>query len=166
MKKFWLLLSALILSLALTACADNAEEKTADKEQEKAPTEEEVKKALVKFYMNLERTINEVDVDLNAYEGAEEPDAEQKAKASESATAVVGKMKEIKIPEELKDQKADIEAALQDYTASYETKAEELKKDAPSLEAADASIVQGDEKLGAVFESVGLLKPSLAKSVN
>lgn len=165
MKKFWLLMSALILSLALTACADGGED-AAETEKDPAPTEEEVKKSLVKFYMGLERSINAVDTDLNAFESAEEPDAELKAKASESATAVAGKIKEATVPAELEEQKAEIESALKDYTAAYELKAEELKKDAPSFDAADAAITKADETIGAVFESLGLLKPSLAKSVN
>ncbi|OLS40356.1 hypothetical protein [Bacillus sp. MRMR6] len=107
MKKFWLLMSALILSLVLTACADSGE-KAADTEKDPAPTEEEVKKSLVKFYMGLERSINAVDADLNAYESAKEPAAELKAKASESAAAVVAKIKEVTVPAELEEQKADI----------------------------------------------------------
>nr|WP_263327481.1 hypothetical protein [Neobacillus sp. Marseille-Q6967] len=166
MKKFWIIISAITMTLALSACAGNAEEKTAKEEEAAGPTKEEVQKSLVKFYMGLEKEINAVDVDLNTYEGAEEPDAEQKAKASESAAATAAKVKEVEIPAELKDQKADIEAALEDISASYQAKADELKKDAPALDTANETFTQGEEKLGKVFEDLELLKPSLAKSVS
>jgi hypothetical protein len=70
------------------------------------------------------------------------------------------------VPAELKDKKADLEAAIKDFAASYQTKADELKKDAPNLEAATASFTQAEEKLGKVFESEKLLPPSIDKQVN
>lgn len=50
------------------------------KEEAAGLTKEEVQKSLVKFYMGLEKEINSVDIDLNTYEGTEEPDAEQNQK--------------------------------------------------------------------------------------
>ena len=43
--------------------------------------------------------------------------------------------------------------------------AEELKKDAPALDAADEKFAQGEEKIGAAFESLEMNKPSLAKEL-
>lgn len=62
--------------------------------------------------------------------------------------------------------KMNLEAALKDYAASYQAKADELKKDKPSFDATDATFAQGEQKLAAVFESAKLLAPSLDKQVN
>jgi hypothetical protein len=166
MKKFWILLAAITFALGLTACS-------ADKEAEPEKAETETaekpavnpKSAMYKFYMSIVNTINEADADLNAYEGAEEPEPEEKAAASESAAAVATKVEGLEVPAELKDQKADLEGALKDLAESYKLKAEELKKDAPALEAADEKFAQAEEKIGAAFESVDMKKPSLAKEL-
>lgn len=168
MKKFWILLSAITFAIGLTACSAEKEA-----EPEKKETEEAAKPAanpkseLYKFYSSLVNTINEADADLNAYEGEDDPkaQAELKAAASESAAAVASKVESLEIPAGLEDQKADLEAALKGIAASYSTKAEELKKDAPNMEAADASFAQGEEKLGAAFESVEMRRPVLSKEL-
>jgi hypothetical protein len=168
MKKLWILLTALIMAFALTACAEKTEEK-ADKKEAAGPTEEEVKekkKALVKFYNGLVENINAADADLNSYEGADAPEPEQKAKASESAATVANAVKDITVPEELKDQKADIESALKDISDSYLAMADELKKDAPSLDAAYETFKKGEEKIGKIHEDNKMFKPSLSTSVN
>ncbi len=177
MKKFLLFVTALTMAIGLAACSSNDKAKTEKKEQSKetAAPKVDVKKELVKFYMDLGNKINAKDADLNGYvakatkEGAkpeELPTVEEKAKASESAAAVAAELTSIQVPETLKDQKADIEAALKDYAASYQAKADELKKDAPALDAGDDLFAQGEEKLGKVYESVKLLPPSLGKQVN
>ena len=120
---------------------------------------------MYKFYMSIVNTINEADADLNAYEGADEPTAEDRAAASESAATVAANVEGLEVPAELKDQQADLEAALTDIAESYTLKAEELKKDAPALEAADEKFAQGEEKIGAAFESLEMNKPSLAKEL-
>jgi hypothetical protein len=70
------------------------------------------------------------------------------------------------VPAALKAKKADLDSAIKEYAASYQTKADELKKDVPNLDAASASLTQAEEKLGKVFESEKLLPPSLDKQVN
>ncbi|RSD25457.1 hypothetical protein [Mesobacillus subterraneus] len=168
MKKIWILLSAILLTISLTACSSDSKQESAP---EKTETEEAAKPAvnpksvMYKFYMNIVNTINASDAELNAYEGAEEPTAEEKAAASTSAAKVAEELKKLEVPEELKDQKADLEAAVQDLADSYNVKAEELKKDAPSFEAADEKFAQGEEKIGTAFESIEMKRPSLAKEL-
>jgi len=178
MKKFLVLLSALTLAIGLAACSSNDKEKTEKKEESKkeaAAPKVDVKKELVKFYSDLGNKINAKDAELNAYvakatkedaKPEELPTAEDRAKASESAASVASELNSIQVPAELKDQKADLEAAVKDYAASYQAKAEELKKEAPSLDASDEIFAQGEEKLGKAFEAAKLLPPSLGKQVN
>lgn len=169
MKKFWLLSSALVLSIVLTACSDNsgAEADKKDSKESAASSESNGKGSLVRFYSEMTKTINETDADLNAFEAAEEtPTADMKAKASESAAAVADQLSKLEVSDDLKDQKADLEAAIKTLAESYTAKSEELKKDSPSLDAANAKFTEGEEQLGKVFESVKLMKPSLATEVN
>ena len=168
MKKFWILLSAITFAIGLTACS--AEEKAEPKKTETEEAEKPAanpKSVMYKFYMSIVRTINDADADLNAYEGEEDPEAqaELKGAASESAAAVAEKVEGLEVPAELNDQKADLEAALADISESYRLKAEELKKDAPAFDAADEKFAQGEEKIGAAFESIDMKKPSLAKEL-
>ncbi|MCM3664906.1 hypothetical protein M3204_10850 [Mesobacillus subterraneus] len=171
MKKFWILLSAITFAIGLTACSAEKEAEPEKKETENKETEQAAepavnpKSVMYKFYMSIVNTINEADGDLNAFEGAEEPTAEDKAAASASAAAVATKVEGLQVPAELKDQQADLEAALKDIAESYKLKSEELKKDAPVLDAADEKFAQGEEKIGAAFESLEMNKPSLAKEL-
>ena len=173
LKKFILSLFALTMVIGLAACSANTEKKETSKET--VAPKADVKKELVKFYMAIGNKVNTIDVDLNSYmakatkEDAtpeELPTTDEKAKASESAAAVAAELNNIQVPAGLKDQKADLESALKDYTASYHAKADELKKDKPSLTAGDDLFAQGEEKLGKVFESAKLLAPTLGKQVN
>lgn len=181
MRKFLLFLSALTMAIGLTACSSNDDAKTEKKETPKETAKEaeapkvDVKKELVKFYIELGNKINAKDAALNAYEKkASKPDAkpeelptaEEKTAASESAAAVASELSGTQIPAGLKDQQTDLEAIVKDYAASYQAKADELKKDTPNFEAADTTFAQAEEKLGKVFESAKLLPPSLGKQVN
>ncbi|MCM3440190.1 hypothetical protein [Metabacillus halosaccharovorans] len=175
MRKFWFLFSTLVFAIGLTACAGETEESTESQNtksedataEEGTDKEQNAKSAMMRFYMSTSKAINEHDGDLNAYEASEEePTVEMKTSAEASAKAVVEQLKTIEIPEELADQKADLESAIEDLTASYQTKADELAKDAPSLDAANETFTQADEKLGKVFEDVGLIPTSLSTEVN
>ncbi|MGG3560215.1 hypothetical protein ABES03_00935 [Neobacillus rhizosphaerae] len=180
-KKLLLVVSAVAMAIGLAACSSSDETKTTEKKEvtkEAEAPKVDVKKELVKFYMDLGKRINAKDGDLNAYvakaakaaapdaKPEDAPTAEEKAKASEAAAAVAADLNSVQVPDALKDQKADLEAAVKDYAASYQAKADELKKDAPSLDAADATFAQGEEKLKTVFESAKLMAPSLDKQVN
>ncbi|MCM3114408.1 hypothetical protein M3610_03740 [Neobacillus sp. MER 74] len=176
MKRFLLFVSAIMMAIGLSACSSNDEAKTDKKETtEKTASKVDVKKELVRFYMDLGNKINAKDADLNAYvakatkEDAtpeELPNAEDRAKASESAASVAAELNTYQIPASLKDKKADLDAAIKDFAASYQAKADELKKETPNFDAATATFTQGEEKLGKVFESEKLLPPGLDKQVN
>lgn len=169
MKKLWLVSSALTLAIVLGACSNSAQQESEKENGDSAASATEKadpKKALVRFYMDLTKEINEHDADLNAYINAEEKTPEMKTAAAQSASTVAQELNKMEIPGDIKDQKADIEAALKDISHSYELKAEELKKDAPSFEESDNTFLRGQEKLGTAFESVKLLKPDLSKEVN
>lgn len=163
--------------MGLVACSSNDGAKSNKKEESKetAAPKVDTKKELVKFYVELGNKINAKDADLNVYVAkatAENPKPEdlptpqEKAKASESAAAVAAELNSIQIPAGLKGQKTELEAALKDYAAAYQAKADEFKKDQPSLEAGEDIFAQAEEKLGKVYVSAKLLPPSLGKQVN
>jgi hypothetical protein len=162
MKKLLVLAMAITFAIGLTACSGTNNGGT--KKKTTTTTQTDVKKPLVKFYMDLTKKINAKDADLNAYEAA--PEASLKAKASDSAAAVASEIKATQIPKELSKQKADLNVALKDIADSYQAKADELKKASPSLDAANATFTKGVDELGKVFESVKLFKPDLGKEVN
>lgn len=167
MKKVLLLASAATMAVGLAACSSNSADsnkKSTDTAQTSSTTN--VKKEMVKFYMGFTNEINAKDADLNAYEAADKPDAAMKQKASDSAAAVASYLKNVQIPATLKDQKAALETAIKDLADSYQAKADELKKAAPSLDAANQTFAKGDDELGNVFVGVKLFKPSLAKEVD
>ncbi|MDP4169614.1 MAG: hypothetical protein Q8906_03315 [Bacillota bacterium] len=161
MKKVVLFVSAVTLALGLAACSTQSEKKVAP-----AVSAKEVKTALVKFYMGLSKKINAKDADLNTYESADTPTPEMKAPASASAAAVAEEVKAYAIPAELKKQKVDLQEVLKDFADSYQAKADELKKDKPSLDAANATFAQGEQKLGKIFVDAKMLQPSFSKEVN
>lgn len=174
MKKLWFLILTLVLSMALTACSEESngatDEKEATNEEAKKETEDAAmnsKSAMMQFYMTVSKAINAQDGDLNTYEASEEePTAEMKTNAEASAAAVVEELEKIEIPKELEDQRADLEAALKDLTDSYQAKADELKKETPSLDAANETFAKAEDQIGKAFESVGLNASSLGTEVN
>ena len=167
MKKHMILIPAITMAIGLTACSTvsqtNSEKNT---KTASAATQNDVKRPLVRFFMELSKTINAKDVDLNAYESKDLPTPEMKVKASESADEVAGQLRQIQIPSELKGQKVQLEAALKDIADSYAAKAEALKQDVPPLDQANAVFIKGEDALGMVYENNHLLKPSLNKEVN
>jgi hypothetical protein len=165
MKKLLVLAMSITFAIGLTACSSSNNGGTEKKTKETSTASQtDVKKPLVKFYMDFTNKINAKDADLNAYEAA--PDASLKEKASASAAAVASEIKAIQIPKELDKQKADLNAGLKDIADSYQAKADELKKATPSLDAANATFTKGVDELGKVFESVKLFKPDFGKGVN
>ncbi|WP_409296991.1 hypothetical protein V1498_03860 [Peribacillus sp. SCS-26] len=162
MKKILMLGSALALAIGLTACSDKEDKASGNKETAKEE-KTDVSGSLLDFYLNLKAKVNAKDSDLNAYEGSETtPPAEAKSKAAASAEAVAAEIKTVTVPADLKGQKSDLEAALKDFTDSYTAKAEELKKDKPSLDAANETFTKGEEKLKKVFEGQKLVAPTFS----
>ncbi|OIK14730.1 hypothetical protein [Bacillus sp. MUM 13] len=169
MRKFLILFSAFMMSIGLMACSSEGEGNSAKKKSsaDSAADQQKVKKSLVHLYSELANTINSKDTDLNTYEASgDSSDAKMKTNAQVSAAAVAEELKKVKIPAELKNQSSDLEAAIKDFTDSYQTKAEELKKSAPALDGANEIFTKGEDKMGKVFEDAKLLKPSLNKEVN
>lgn len=162
-----ILIPFVTLAIGLTACSTsqgNSEKK--ETKVASAAVQTDLKRPLVKFFMDLSNKINEKDADLNVYESKDQPTPEMKAKASLAAAAVAEQLNQIQIPSDLKNQKTEIEAAIKDFADSYQTIAEELKKDTPSLDKANATFAQGEEKLGKVFKEGKLGKPNLSNAVN
>ncbi|KON91983.1 hypothetical protein AF331_05830 [Rossellomorea marisflavi] len=170
MKKW--LIAGLGLSLALVGCsnADEDKKESTNKSEEKA----DAKGDLMDYYLNLTTTVNGVDGDLNAYEGAiagEEPPKGDELKtlqdaaaasASETATAVEG----MDIPKELEDQKADLEKFQSTLAESYKMKSEELAKDDANTEEADKKFTEAESQISKILEDEGLSSPSLATDLN
>lgn len=164
--------------LFLGACSEDttSEEKAStDKETEETTQQNsDVKQELMRFYLSISKTINAVDGDLNTYEMAQAEETlpegadlqtmkdAAKTSAEEAAKAVEG----IQIPAALEEQQADIETSLASIKESYGMKAEELAKEAPSFEAANAKFTEADEKLNALLEEQGLIPSSLLNEVS
>lgn len=176
MKKQWLIALGLALVVAFTAACSNSDSTKSDSKSssDKTETASNAKSDMMQFYMNLVDKINTADQDINAYESAlaadPKPSADElaslKEKAAAAAPNVVANMKEVKIPSGLKDKKSDLEAVLKDLEDSYQLKADELKKDQPSLDDANAKLTSADEALGKLLQGVGLAKASLTNDVN
>jgi hypothetical protein len=166
MKKQMILIPVITMAIGLTACSTNSDSEKKTTKTASAATQADVKRPLVRFFMDLSKQINAKDINLNVYEGKDQPSAEMKAKASESAAEVANQLRQIQIPSALKGQKVQLEAALKDMADSYAAKAEELKQAAPSFDQANAVFTKGEDELGMVYENNHLLKPSLNKEVN
>lgn len=176
MKKQWLIALGLALVVALTTACSNSDSTKSDSKtsSNKTETAANAKADFMQFYMDLVDKINSADQGINAYESAltadPKPSADElaslKEKAAAAAPNVVANIKELKIPSGLKDKKSDLEAILKDLEASYQLQANELKKDQPSLDAANAKFSSADDALGKLLQSVGLAKASLNNDVN
>jgi len=176
MKKKWFIALVLALVVALSAACSNSDSTNSSSKDSgnKTDTAANEKADLMQFYMNLIDKINTADKDINAYESAlaadSKPSADElaglKEKAAAAAPNVVANIKKVKIPSGLKDKQSNLEGVLKDLEDSYQLKAEELKKDQPSLDAANAKLTSADETLGKLLQSVGLAKASLNNDVN
>lgn len=165
MKNQLIIISALVVTIGLTACSLSNQSDPGKKETG-SEASKDLKRPLVIFYTKLTKTINEKDAALNAYESSDNPTPEMKTQASESATEVANQLKQFEIPSELKEEKAQLDVALKDIANSYSAKAFELKKKVPSLDQANATFTKGVDQLGDVYVENKLLKPDLNKEVN
>lgn len=165
MKKNMVLLPALVMTLGLTACS-TTNQSNSEKKVVKAATPTDLKRPLVDFYTEITKQINEKDAALNTYEASDKPTKQMTTEASASAADVSIQISQIKIPSALNGQKDQLESALKDIADSYSAKAEELKKAAPVLDAANATFAKGADELGKVYEENKLFKPDLSKAVN
>jgi PBP1b-binding outer membrane lipoprotein LpoB len=170
MKKIWG--ATLALAIVLGACSNDQTEEQGANEQPKEETETvDVKKAMMNFYMEMTNTINENDTALNTYREAMEKEsseemAQLKEEALTSAEKVVEALQSVTIPTELNAYEETLKESLETVVGSYDMIKEELTKEAPSFEAADAKFMEADEKIASVLEEVGLHKSSLYNDVN
>jgi hypothetical protein len=165
MMKKTMIFPIVALTVGLTACSTTSHSNSV-KKVAKAAAQTDLKRPLVKFFMNLSKKINEKDAALNTYEASDKPTPDMLTPASDSASDVSVQLTQIQIPSQLKSQKIQLEAALKDLAESYSAKAEELKKEKPSLDEANATFLKGVDELGKVYEDNKLLKPDLGKEVN
>ncbi|HSO57350.1 MAG TPA: hypothetical protein VLQ66_03850 [Paenisporosarcina sp.] len=174
MKKLLLLIAS--LSFVLAACSEDKEEKK-DTTEGTTTSEEKVEPAgeMMKLYLSISKSINEVDADLNAYEGAKAEEtlpegAELKtmqdaAKAAADNAAV--KVEEIEVPAELKDQQEAIDSALTKMQEAYTMKSEALAAEGEVvLDEANAKFEEADAELNKVLEEVGLAGSSILNEVS
>lgn len=176
MKK--LLVIGLSSLLFLGACSSEGSEEagtTADSSNgETASTDNaEVKKELMRFYMAVPNTINEVDGDLNTFEQQQAegilPEGDELAAVKEAAASSAEEASEavegIEIPEALSDKEEDIQSALGMISESYDMKAAALAEEETSFEAADEKFAQADEIFNSILEEYGLIPSSIQNEV-
>ena len=175
MKKLLLLTAS--LSLVLAACSadkEEAKETTTDNTQ---ASEEKVNPAgdMMKFYLSISQSINEVDADLNTYESAKAEEAlpegaelktmQDAAKTAADNAAV--KVEELEVPAELKDQQEAIDAALTKMQEAYTMKSEALAAEGEVvLDEANAKFEEADAELNKILEEVGLAGSSIFNEVS
>lgn len=176
MKK--LLVIGLSSFLFLSACSSEETKETTETTDspagETASTDNaEVKKELMRFYMAVPNTINEVDGDLNTFEQQQEegilPEGDEltamKEAAASSAEEASQAVKGIEIPEALNDKKEDIESALGMISESYDMKAAALAEEETSFEAANEKFAEADEIFNSILEEHELIPSSIQNEV-
>lgn len=176
MKK--LLVIGLSSFLFLSACSSDensdSTETTDSSAGETASTDNaEVKKELMRFYMAVPNTINEVDGDLNTFEQqqAEEilPEGDEltavKEAAASSAEEASQAVEAIEIPEALTDREEDIQSALDMISESYDMKATALAEEETSFEAANEKFTEADEIFNSILEDHELIPSSIQNEV-
>ncbi|WP_017379132.1 hypothetical protein [Paenisporosarcina sp. TG-14] len=175
MKKLLLLLAS--LSLVLAACSGDKEETKETTNEETTTSEGKVNPAgdMMKFYLSISNSINEVDADLNAYEsakaveelpeGTELKTMQDAAKTAADNAAV--KVEELEVPAELKDQQEAIDSALTKMHEAYTLKSEALAAEGEVvLDKANAKFEEADAELNKVLEEVGLAGSSILNEVS
>ncbi|MCD7035560.1 hypothetical protein LRR81_15040 [Metabacillus sp. GX 13764] len=173
MKKIVALPAVFLLSISLAACGTSGsapkakETNGAEAKADQKDTELALKKGLVKFYSKLTGAVNEQDRDLNAYEASEEkPTDEMKSAAAASAEKTAAALKSFEVSEDVSGQKEKLQSVVEKLAKSYEEKAAELKKPAPSLDAANADFQSANDSLGEVYESAKMYKLDMNSAVN
>lgn len=175
MKKLLLLIAS--LSLVLAACSGDKEEKKENTNEETTTADKKVNPAgeMMKFYLSISQSINEVDADLNAYESAKAEEAlpegadlkkmQDAAKTAADNAAV--KVEELEVPSELKDHQESIDSALNKIQEAYTMKSEALAAEGEVvLDEANAKFEEADAELNKVLEEVELEGSSIFNEVS
>jgi PBP1b-binding outer membrane lipoprotein LpoB len=171
-----------IASALLFASGCNQEAEPKKETTEKTETKEEtadVKTALLDFQMQLVNTITPKQKAIAAYDSAvatvndpqtpadQKPKPEEieklKADAIKASQELAQDVKNVQIPAELDKHKEAIEAALNDLSASYESRSKNLGGDVTE---ADKLFNEFQTKMGKIFEEEGLLAPDFLKSIS
>ena len=172
MKKLLLLIAA--TSMLLAACSEDNNETTekTTTDTPKADVENNTSVELMKFYLSISKKINEADIELNAFENAEElPEGEElqamKDAAKESVNNTIAQIEAIEVPETLSEQQEEIESALTKIGESYSMKLEALESDTEVLfDEANAKFEEADAELNALLEEAELAPSSILNEVS
>ncbi|ARI77299.1 hypothetical protein [Halobacillus mangrovi] len=178
MKK-WLLALGLTSALVIAGCnggsgeeEGNAESDSQTEEKDQGNDEQAIKKELLNAQMNLKDTFKEYQAKIAAYEGAvsaEEPDVEAiktageeaLTEAQEAAEEAANYTVEADLSEDIKSQFQ--EAVTTSLKAYYEEVASALEGNVEEadLSTADEKFTEFNDKLGTIYEEVGLLTPNM-----
>ncbi|MCM3612458.1 hypothetical protein M4S82_14525 [Planococcus sp. MERTA32b] len=177
MKKLFIIGLSSLLFLGACSSDESADtNKEADSSNgETASTDNaDVKKELMRFYMAVPNTINEVDGDLNTFEQQQAegilPEGDElsavKEAAASSAEEASQAVEGIEIPEALSGEEEDIQSALGLISESYDMKAAALAEEETSFEAANSKFAEADEVLNSILEEYELIPSSIQNEVN
>ncbi|KON88470.1 hypothetical protein AF332_17725 [Sporosarcina globispora] len=156
MKKLSFLLSAAVLALMLGACSNEEASKGEEKEEETAETtkadqeSKKVRSALLSYQGEVTKVIRNTEANLTA-EGQD---------PAEAAAAFEKDAKAVSVPEELKDQLKDMEAAVDSLSQYYAKKAELVKAGSEDMAEAEPFKEEYINSMTKVFEKAELSAPS------
>lgn len=133
----------------------------------------EVKKELMRFYMAVPNTINEVDGDLNLFEQQQEegilPEGDELAALKEAAASSADEASQaieaIEIPETLSAKQEDLQSALGMISESYKMKTAALSEEETSFDAANEKFAGADEIFNGILEEHELNPSSIQNEV-
>lgn len=186
MKKL-LSFSMLFLLLLTAACGSNEEQsngsKQAGENNEEQADQTQLKSDLLAFQADVVNVLQEQNKPFAAFESAKlkinDPEVAAEDKPSkEELQNLMGKAKAagpkaaeairaIEVPAELDQYKEDIESALEDAAKSYEKRGDSLtiEVNENAQKEADELFASFEEKMGKIFEDLGLLAPSFSKEL-
>lgn len=172
MKKLLLLIAA--TSMLLAACSEDKKETTekTTNDTPKTDVKADTKIDLMKFYLSISQSINEVDADLNAFEGTETlPEGAElqtlKDAAKTSADNAAAKVASLEVPETLTEQQEAIKSALTKIQESYTMKSDALSAEGDVVfDQATAKFEEADAELNVLLEEVKLAPSSILNEVS
>ncbi|MGM7703832.1 hypothetical protein ACSVDE_19175 [Pseudalkalibacillus sp. Hm43] len=158
---------------------NNTEENASDSEES---SEEDVKAALLDFQDEVVTVLQDNNASFAEFQAAkdkfndeeaeEKPTKEEleelKSKAAEAGPKAAEALRGISVPSELSDYEEDIKTALEDAAMSYEKRAENLTIEnvEDGQKEADEMFASFEEKMGKVFEDLGLTPPSFSAELS
>lgn len=160
--------------MILAACSEDKNETTEKASNETPKTEEkaDTKIDLMKFYLSISKSINESDVDLNAFESAETlPEGAElqtmKVAAKTAADNTITQIQALEIPATLEDKQEEIKSALTKIEESYTLKSEALTAEGEVVfDQAIAKFEEADAEFNVLLEEVKLAPSSILNEVS